>query len=82
MSKYRDSQEVIAGCMRRVREDEEALAELEAEVQGREPTEQERQMWIAYKAGIEQSRQQIDAELRLIARRQGPGASDAPRQPA
>jgi DNA-directed RNA polymerase specialized sigma subunit len=63
-----ESQVVVERCLRRIRENEEALQELEAEVGDREPTDQERRLWIAYKQGIEQSRLQIDAELRLISR--------------
>jgi hypothetical protein len=61
------SQIVIDNCLRRIRENEELVQDLEAEVGDREPTEHERRLWIAYKAGIEQSRLQIDAELRLLA---------------
>lgn len=61
------SQIAIDNHLRRIREYEDLLQELEAEVGEREPTEQERQMWIAYKAGIEESRLQTDAELRLLA---------------
>jgi hypothetical protein len=48
---------MVERCLRRIGENEEALQE-----------QQERRLWIAYKQGIEQSRLQIDAELRLISR--------------